>query len=136
MTPRLQVELEFLRQRIQSMDCIEEPSRVIIQIHSYKLPSGWLPPTVELAFIVPAGYPVTPPDNFFVKPVLRVATNTMPSNYNDDGTGNGMPGWAFFSFHMQDANGVLTWSPTNDPSVGDNLLTYYRAIGDRLREVN
>lgn len=137
MTPRVQAEFEMLKNYVKNAECIEEPSRVVIQIHDYHLPPGWSVSAVEIAFFVPAGYPITPPDNFFVKPILRTSTGAAPGSYGDDASGNGMLGWAFFSFHMQDSiTGVLTWLPTNDPTTGDNLLTYYRAISERLREVS
>jgi hypothetical protein len=60
----------------------------------------------------------------------------MPGNYNDDGAPNGMPGWSWFSFHMIDAENRPTWIPSSEIAAGDNLMTFIRAINDRLREEN
>lgn len=78
MTPRVQAEFEMLKNYVKNAECIEEPSRVVIQIHDYHLPPGWSVSAVEIAFFVPAGYPITPPDNFFVKPILRTSTGAAP----------------------------------------------------------
>jgi hypothetical protein len=47
-----------------------------------------------------------------------------------------MPGWAWFSFHMIDTENRPTWSPSDDVALGDNTMTFLRAVNDRLREAN
>jgi len=136
MTPRLQSELELVKKYYKNVEVNEESNREVLQIIQYPLPAGWDKDFIDLRIIIPQGYPITPPDNFYVKPNLRTSAGNLPNNYQDDGTGQGMPSWSWFSFHMSDDSGQATWFPTNDPSKGDNLVSYIRAINDRLKEAN
>ncbi len=135
-TGRIQAELELLRRYFKNVDCVQEQNRLYIVISNYPLPAGWNRPSIDLAIVIPPGYPVTPPDNFYVRPQLRLSSTSTPGNYNDDASGQGMPGWSWFSFHMQDVDGRSTWNSSSELLISDNLLTYVRAINDRLREAN
>jgi hypothetical protein len=135
-TPRVQKEIELLKTKFPNLEFKEERNRTIIIFHDYPLPPGWPTKTTNLAIVIPPGYPITPPDNFYVQPPILTASGATPGSYNLDGTSNGMPGWAWFSFHMRDAENRPTWSPSDDVASGDNIMTFLRAVNDRLREAN
>jgi hypothetical protein len=99
---------------------------------SFMLPLGWNREHTELLIIIPPGYPITPPDNFYVLNGLRLIVNgagQVPSNYSENQTILG-GSWAQFSYHAQ------IWSPAADSLEGDNLLTFILCVEQRFRELN
>src|SRR5574340_1274103 len=102
MTPRVEAEIALLRKKYSTLEIKDEASKVIVILHDYKLPPGWSRNSTDLGIVVPSGYPVTPPDNFYVRPTLRTTSQGVPASYNDDASGQGMTGWSWFSFHLQD----------------------------------
>ena len=93
------------------------------------MPPGWNREATELLIIIPAGYPATPPDNFFVRNGLLTTDGKAPDNYSENQNVLG-DSWAQFSFHGKD------WSSTDDPEQGDSLLTFMLAVERRLKELN
>lgn len=136
MTPRIEAELALLRARYPALQTSDRPNGVQVTIPEFPLPPGWCRTNTDLAFVIPVGYPATPPDNFFVRPPLTTAAGGPPGNYQADGTGLGLPGWGGFSFHLRDEAETPSWSPAADPTTGDNLLSFLRAVNDRLLEAN
>lgn len=94
---------------------------------SFPLPQGWDRERTELLAIIPAGYPTTPPENFYVPDGLRLANGHAPGNYSEGQTVLGGR-WAQFSYHPK------TWEPAPVPKEGDNLLTFLLMVERRLQE--
>jgi hypothetical protein len=101
-----------------------------IEVKRFPLPGGWSHSETPLLVLIPVGYPVTPPDNFYCANELRLAGGGEPGN-----TSAGQPQigrvWRMFSWHLGD-----NWRPDPDPLAGDNLLTFLLLARERLEELN
>lgn len=98
-------------------------------VKAVPLPNGWNRPTTETLIVIPPGYPLTPPDNFFVRNGLRLANGSPPANFAENQSVLG-DSWAQFSFHAQ------SWNPAPEPMDGDNLMTFMMAVEGRLKELS
>ncbi len=98
-------------------------------VRAVPLCNGWNRPATEVLIVVPPGYPLTPPDNFFVRNGLRLADGSLPANFAENQSVLG-DSWAQFSFHAQ------SWNPAPEPMDGDNLMTFMLAVEGRLRELS
>ena len=96
----------------------------------WSLPPGWSKRETAVLVLIPPGYPVTPPDNFFVDPDLRLANGGMPGNAGPE-TQAGKQ-WLRFSYHVESGD----WKPHADSKQGHNLLTFLQGVGNRLAEVS
>ena len=124
---RRQHEVELLRRQYPDLEHGANLDWILFR--AFALPPGWDRESTELLVLIPAGYPITPPDNFFVRNGLRTESGAPPGNYeeNQDILGES---WAQFSYHAAE------WSPTDGVGDGDSLLTFMVAIERRLKEVN
>ena len=96
-----------------------------VVIFGYELPAGYSQGVVDLLVCLPAGWPDTNPDMFWVDPPIAYADGTEPGQSSGRGDYVGRT-WQRFSRHVP--NGV--WRP------GDNLETWMTMIRDILaREV-
>lgn len=129
MMERRGLELSLLKSRYGEIETGANLEYVIFK--NYKLPPGWNRESTELLVNVPAGYPTTPLDNFYVASGLRLQSGAMPGSYSEgqqyyDRT------WGVFSVHIEGE-----WSPSNDLTGGDNILTYMITVVEkRLCELN
>jgi hypothetical protein len=98
-----------------------------LMIRQFPLPPGWNRPVTELLILIPPGYPLCPPDNFFVREGLRTVSGALPNGYFEGQAVLG-PGWGQFSFHVQE------WRPGTGETAGDNILTFLLGVEQRLRE--
>ena len=104
-----------------------------ISIPEYKLPENrFNKETSKVLFNIPAGYPSTGPDNFFVDADLRLKDGSNPLAFNLGSQSSSGPAiaegnWAWFSWHPQ------VWRPAATIEGGDNLLTFIRGINMCLR---
>ena len=124
---RLEVEMGLLKIRYGKIDSGENLDWFVVK--EFRIPQGWNSELVELLVLIPAGYPVTAPDNFFVRNGLRTAKGAVPGNYSESQSVLGST-WAQFSYHVQD------WNPSPSIEDGDSLLTYMLGVEKRLSEVN
>lgn len=122
---RRKEEIELLRRRYGEMEHGTNLDWVLFK--SFPLPPGWNRECTELLILIPAGYPSTPPENFYVRDGLRLANGESPSNYSEGQTVLGGR-WAQFSYHPQ------SWDPAPDLKEGDNLLTFMLVVERRLQE--
>jgi Prokaryotic E2 family E len=99
-------------------------------IPTWKLCSGWNKRETALLLLRPPGYPVTPPDNFFVDPDLRLNGDVKPGNTDPD-TQAGRP-WLRFSYHIEPSD----WSPDADITRGHNLTTFLQGVRNRLEDLS
>jgi hypothetical protein len=121
-------EMELLRRKYGPLACSE--SFDWIKLEQFNLPPGWNRSQTRILILVPVGYPVTPPDNFYVPVGLRTASETLPSNYTESQSLLGEQ-WGQFSFHLDGE-----WKPSADYLRGDNLLTFMLGVERRLKEAN
>lgn len=121
-------ELELVRLRFGELE--HSPTGTWVIVKRFKLPAGWNLTETELLFFVPSGYPVTPPDNFYVDNRLLLASGGEPGNSPKDQTQLDRA-WRMFSWHLDDQ-----WKPHADPTRGDNLVTFLLKCLDRLKELN
>jgi len=125
---RIAQELELVRRHFGEHE--QSPTRAWVIIKHFRLPPGWDRDETELLFFVPSGYPVTPPDNFYVDNGLRLASGGEPGSSPKDQAQLGRV-WRMFSWHLDD-----DWRPHADPTRGDNLVTFLLKCLDRLQELN
>ena len=97
-------------------------------IPHWPLPAGWSSQHTTVFVMIPPGYPVTPPDNFYVNPDLRLENGAMPGStslVNQAGRQ-----WLQFSYHVESGE----WKPHADFQRGHNLLTFLQGVARRLGE--
>jgi hypothetical protein len=96
-------------------------------IRQWALAAGWSKQYTRLLVLIPAGYAVTAPDNFFTDPDLTTGEGTQPGNTS---MAQPIPGtqWLQFSYHIEAGD----WQPEN----GHDLLTFLAAVRRRLQEVS
>ncbi len=123
---RLQ-EVEILRRRYSQVE--HGPSLDWLLFKQFPLPAGWNSQSTELLVLIPAGYPATPPDNFFVKNGLKLADGRIPDSYTENQSALG-GSWAQFSFHAQG------WNPSSEFRDGDSIFTFMLAVERRLQELS
>jgi hypothetical protein len=129
MLERRRREIELVQGRYAGVELA--PDTTWLTIARFPLPDGWTKKESRLLVLLPPGYPVTPPDNFFTEEDLLLAGGAQP--------GNSAPGqqtvlggaWRMFSYHVEPG----TWLPNPDPDRGHNLLTYLLGVEQRLREL-
>lgn len=127
MEGRIQKEFEMLSEKYEVID--KDPSFQWILI-KYKLQPGWNKEDVEILLLIPAGYPSTKPDNFYV-PHGLAAANPSVQIQNCGNCDLKILGrtWLQFSFHVEE------WRPSEDIVSGHNLLTFMAGVVQRLTEV-
>lgn len=104
--------------------------RWIIIVH-FVLPKGWNKSETRVLIYIPAGYPITPPDNFFTDPDLRLANGAMPGNVSANEAHLGSS-WMRFSYHVECSD----WHGSADILLGDNLMSFLVGIRKRFLEVS
>jgi hypothetical protein len=124
---RRKQEIDLLRTKYGELE--HGPNLNWILFKKFSLPSGWNRQTTEVLVLIPAGYPTTPPDNFYVRNGLRPASGGPLRNYSENQNVLG-GSWAMFSFHTQG------WNPSHDLRDGDSLLTFMIGVERRLQELN
>lgn len=78
----------------------------------------------------PAGYPITPPDNFYTDGDLRLSDGRQPGNTSQaEQLGES---WLQFSYHLESGD----WRPQANLLAGDNLLTFLVGVSARLAELD
>lgn len=102
-----------------------------VLIKRWSLGPGWNQSETSVLVLVPAGYPVTPPDNFYVDSDLRLANSQVPGNASPNQSVIGRP-WLQFSYHIEGAD----WRPHADVLQGHNLMTFLAGVARRLSEAN
>jgi hypothetical protein len=132
MHERVKDEIELLRQKFPKLQYGDSLNWVLIP--EYPLPDLFNKSYTNLMWLIPAGYPQTPPDDFFVDGDLKLkngspapAFNAGPNSSSGDAP---IPGnWGWFSWHPHDGK----WTPTADIEKGDNLITFLRSVNICLR---
>ena len=105
------------------------PNLEWVIVKHWKLDAGWNKDEVEVLVQIPAGYPVTPPDNFYATADLRLENGGEPGNASANQTIAGRP-WLQFSYHIEPSD----WQPKSDPAAGHNMLTFLAGVAKRLED--
>jgi len=123
---RIQKEFEMLSEKYEVID--KDPNYQWILIKR-KLQPGWNKDETEVLLLIPAGYPSTKPDNFYVPRGLKAENSSVQIQNCSDG-GHNFFGreWNQFSFHAEE------WKPSEDIVSGHNLLTFMAGVVQRLTE--
>ncbi len=131
MIDRRRHEIELLQKKYGVLEVGSSLNYVLFK--EFRLPEGWNREYIELLVLIPGGYPITPPDNFYVTPGLRTKAGSNPGSYSEGQNHIGRI-WGVFSVHVN----TNTWSPLADNLLeGSNLLTYIITVVEkRLSEVN
>ncbi len=128
MHERWATELKFVEARHGPIEI--DPDLAWFITPHWPLAAGWSKPETALLLLIPPGYPVTPPDNFFVDAELRLLSGEMPGNASVVEQLGGR--WLQFSYHVEPGD----WKPHADPDKGHNLLTFLQGVKKRLWELS
>jgi hypothetical protein len=126
MHTRVQQEIVMLQQKFPSLEHGKECDWVLLPV--VELPVARFNKShSKVLFRIPAGYPQTGPDNFFVDSDLRLANGTAPAAFNiGNQSGSGAApvagSWAWFSWHPQQ------WRAAAKIEGGDNLYGFVSSI--------
>jgi len=123
--------LELVKARFANRTVEAGPQIEWVLISGWNLAPGWNKSETTVLVLIPPGYPVTPPDNFYADHDLRLAGGTLPSNTSPDQSSLGRT-WLLFSYHVEAGD----WRPHSEPLRGHNLLTFLDGVTRRLREPN
>jgi hypothetical protein len=128
MIERHRQEIELVESKLGDLEV--SPNWDWFVVANWPLPAGWNKTTTSLLILVPPGYPVTPPDNFYTDPDLRLAGGAQPGNTSaSNQIGRD---WLQFSFHVEGGH----WHPHADVLSGHNLLTFLEGVRQRLSELS
>lgn len=128
MQDRRQAEIELLRRRYGDLEVGANLDWALFK--AFPVPPGWSTKVTELLVMIPQGYPLTPPDNFYVSPGFRLSSGSQAGNFSEVSLLGRQ--WGQFSFHPDKEQ----WKPSPDILDGHNLLTFMLQVEQRLRELN
>ncbi len=125
MDARIKRELALVMQAYGEIDVAPDMRWFVIR--EWALAAGWNMQHTRLLVLIPTGYPITAPDNFFTDLGLMVGAGTQPGNTS---LAQPIPGpqWLQFSYHIETGE----WQPES----GHDLLTFLAAVRRRLQEVS
>lgn len=126
LTPKAVADFNALKSRHPSAALTEFASGAALVTMAFDLPPGWSATNVTLRFIMPNGYPVAPPDGFWVEPGLTV-NGQQPRNTEANPK---IPETEIasqrFSWHIDAGH----WSANRD-----DLFTWLRSCRQRLEKL-
>lgn len=125
MSARIKQELALVQGAYGELEV--DPDFRWFAIREWALAAGWSMQHTRLLVLIPSGYPVTAPDNFFTDPGLTLVGGGQPGNVS---MGQPIPGpqWLQFSYHIEAGD----WQPDQ----GHNFLTFLAAVARRLQEAS
>lgn len=130
MTERLNAEMELIQKEYGEIELAPNLDWFIVK--KFPLPPGWNKDHTAVLILIPSGYPVTPPDNFYTDNDLRLLNGGMPGAATENQQHQEKP-WLQFSYHFEEGE----WNPKADISNGDNFLTFLVVgVTKRLSEVS
>lgn len=125
MSERIKSELALVATMYGELDIASDLRWFIIK--KWHLIPGWNKEKTRVLILIPPGYAVTPPDNFYTDPDLAVKGGAQPGNTSATQPIRGQP-WLQFSYHIEASD----WRP----ETGHNLLTFLGGADRRLRELS
>lgn len=128
MRERREKEFALLSQKYGEMEHGQGLDWAIFK--AFQLPTGWARTHTGLLVLIPPGYPMTAPDNFYVEPGLKLTSGAPPQNYSEPVNHQGRS-WGQFSLHLERG-----WGASADIFSGHNLLTFMLIVEKRLLELS
>ena len=129
MTERLGQEVKLVEARYGELEI--GPNLDWFIIKRWMLGAGWSKTGIAVLILIPPGYAVTPPDNFYTDDDLFLSGGGEPGSTTRGQTHAGRV-WRQFSYHVEAGD----WQPHADPIRGHNLLTFLAGVAKRLAEAN
>jgi|SRR5579883_267303 len=126
-SPRALADLALLKARYPAAQTTTFPSGNVWVSLDLPIPVGWGVTTVKLWFFVPPEYPATPPDCFWVDPMLKVNGNPPTNTQNSQPMPDLGRSQQWFSWHINN-NGQ--WDGNRD-----TLTTWVNSCRQRLDQV-
>jgi hypothetical protein len=125
---RIGAEMALLQQAFPGVEHRES----WVRIPGVKLPPGWTPDVVDVAFQISDVFPGAPPYGIFVPVGIRF-NGQMPQNYSEPAGSQPPFGgvWGIFSWSVADG---ADWRPTASVEHGVNLLQWARSFAKRFAE--
>jgi len=132
MRERIQKELNLLRQHYPDVQHIEAGGEDWFLIPNFPFPSGWKigdkpVETAPVTFKIVAAYPSGEPYGFATPAGINFK-GSPPGNTGSAVTPPFKGAWQHFSWAPEG------WTPTNDVTKGQNLLSWVRSFTQRLKE--
>lgn len=124
MTDRIKREVALVQSAYGEVEV--DPDLSWFVIRRWLLVAGWSKQATRLLVLIPPGYAITAPDNFYTDADLRLAGGATPGN-TSPAQQAGEP-WLQFSYHLEHDE----WQPEQ----GHNLLTFLAGVARRLRETS
>ena len=128
MIERILQEIKILQKQYGELEY--DPNGSWILFKKFKLPPGWYKEYTELLINIPSGYPSISPDNFYVPPGFKLASEQKIDRYTEGPTFLGRT-WGQFSYHIDGE-----WNPSENILEGNNLTSFMLKVIDRLKEAN
>ena len=125
---RIEAELAFLRSVFPTL--VAKGNWILLP--SFPLPTGWGRPSIDVAFLVPDGFPGAPPYGIYVPAGIRFR-GTVPQSYTEPASSQPPFGgaWGMFSWSIAEGG---DWRPTRSVAHGPNLLRWVRSFTQRFLE--
>ena len=120
--------LSLLRTAYPDLEHLIADGVTWVRVPAYPVPDIFTVTSAEVAFRIPS-QPGEAPYGFWVHPGLTLVSGSTINNYTYPATTPWGNDWGQFSFSP-----VGPWQPKADVRVGPNMLSFARAIADRLRE--
>lgn len=125
---RLEAECHYIAQRYrQDVDFGFDADfgQWWVYLPEFVLPRGWREQSTPILVTVPAQYPSSPPDGFFLSNELRDVRGRRPAHYFEERSAHNpltTRGWAWFCIHVD------VWAPSYDIRDGDSVAKYLTLI--------
>lgn len=127
MTEWVARQLELLRAQWPAL--AYDPAGHWVRIPDWRLPAGWEPSVVDVAFQIRES-PDQPPYGFLVNTTAITHNTIPPGNWSPSASvrGNFAGAWSQFSW------GPEMWTPTADPNRGPSMVAFVRSFDTRFNE--
>lgn len=129
MIERRKEELKLVEAKYGALEVDPNVEWFIVKV--WHLGSGWNMAETPVLVLFPPGYAVTPPDNFYTRNDLRLASGSEPGNTSPNANQAGRT-WRQFSWHVEGGD----WKPHAEVLKGHNMLTFLDGVGRRLTEAS
>ena len=104
---------------------LEPDGSTVIIVEGFRLPQGYSPEVVRLLLRVPALFPETRPDMFWVSPPVRTSSGGLPTGTGDESIQGEV--WQRFSWHLKEG----AWDPRQH-----SMRDFMRCVRARLERGN
>lgn len=122
-------ELELVRGRYGEV--VTDSEVTWVEVARFPIPAGWTANVGRVVILIPPGYPLTPPDNFYLDDTIALENGGIVGNASPSQPLRGET-WRLFSYHVE----PNTWRPSAEAEQGHNLLTYLAGVEGRLMEAS